>query len=367
MSVDISNLEEIIKNSEKNYKSAFHKGSEFPHVMRIPFISPELNIATGGGIPMGKISRLWGEPSAGKSLASLLVARNAQNIHLIAQQLLESEYDEVKEKGEELLQYFPEGMKVCWYDLEGSFDKRFAKQLGVNVDELEVLDDRRIEVVGGILEAALSGAHLHIIDSTAGGVSLDELKAPIEDWQRGLKPRVWNKAVDRFQARIDRKENAIIFIDQVRIDQKTGAYIVPGGEKLKHESGLTVQFRRGKKLWKKDDAWTDTMPQKSDTLTGRAEIEGVEFNAHVEKSRVGQPHRRALSRYETKNRRFDIDYELAKIAEYFQVVEKSGNWFVLPSGKKVNGVGQLQQSIIEDTQLKQKTLDVIEKYIIDNP
>lgn len=367
MSVDVAQLEDIIRKTEKTYGTAFHKGSEFPHVMRIPFHSPELNLATGGGVPLGKISRIWGEQSASKTLTCLLLAKNAQNIHLHAQQLLESEYEIVRQKGEKLLEYFPEGMKVCWYDLEGSFDKKFVADLGINTDELEVLDDRRIEIVGGTLEAALLGAHLHIIDSTAAGVSLDELKEPVAKWQRGLKARVWNKVVDRFQARIDRKENAIVFIDQVRIDNNTGAYIVPGGEKLKHESGLTVQLRKGRKLYRKDGDWTEQMPQKSDTLTGKAEAEAMQYAAIVEKSRVGTPLRKAFSRYELRNRRFDIDYELAKIAEYFEVVEKSGNWFILPDGNKVNGVGQLKNVLNENLELKKKIIDEIEKFIIENP
>jgi RecA/RadA recombinase len=360
-------LDKVIQESQKQYGTTFYKGSEYPNLMRIPFHSPELNIATGGGIPMGKISRVWGQASAGKSLTSLLLARNAQNIHIFAQQLLDVDDDEVKQKGQDILDLFPEGMKVCWYDVEGSFDKEFASHLGVNVDEIEVFDDRRIEVVGSVLEAAMGAAHLHIIDSTAGGVSIDELKEKMEKWQRGLKARVWNKVVDRFQARMDRRQNAIVFIDQVRIDQTTGAYIIPGGEKMRHESAMTIQLRRGRWLYQTDGGWTDSMPQKEDTPTGKAEARGVEIKAHVEKNKVGTAQRRALMRYNMRDKSFDIDWEITKLAEYFKVVDRSGNWFVLPDGTKVNGTGQLQQALSENAELKKQAIDTIEKLIVKNP
>jgi recombination protein RecA len=373
MTINVDELDEVIEASEKRYKVSFHKASQYPHVLRIPFSSPELNMATGGGIPMGQISRLWGEESSGKSLTSLLIAANAQRINLFAEQLLESKYDLVKAKGQEILDQFPDGMKVCWYDAEGSFDKAFAKTLGVDIDELEILPDRRIEVIGSVLEAALGSAHLHIIDSTAGGVSVDELKANVEDWQRGLKARVWNKVVDRFQARMDRRDNAIVFIDQVRIDQRTGGYMIPGGRKMRHESSLTIQLKRGQWLYRAGDKWKDEAPQTADTVTGKAEADGVEFNAHVEKNRKGTQGRRALMRYEYKTRSFDNEFELAKAAEYLGVTEKSGNWFVLPDGlevdgkDKVNGIGQFQNAIKEFPQLKQKIQDDIELYIVENP
>jgi RecA/RadA recombinase len=117
--VDIDKLPEINALAKKKYKKTFQAGSERPHITRIPFHSPELNIATGGGIPLGRMARIWGHESSGKSLTSLLLAKNAQNIHLIAQELLESEHDLVKEVGETILKRFPDGMTVCLYDVEG--------------------------------------------------------------------------------------------------------------------------------------------------------------------------------------------------------------------------------------------------------
>jgi recombination protein RecA len=367
MAINPSLLDDIASDTQKKYKIKFRKGSEVPSVQRIPFLSPELNVATGGGIPLGRISRLWGEESSGKSTNSLLVARNAQNIHIYAQALLDHPDDRVKEKAEQVLELFPDGMTVVWYDIEGSFDPVFAKKLGVDIDKLEIFEDKRIEVVGETLQAALGGAHLHIIDSTSGGSSVDELNESILKWQIGLKARAWNKVLDRFEASMDKAENAIVFIDQVRIDRRTGGFMVPGGRKMRHASSLTIQLKKGKWLFRTENGWKEEMPQKDNTVTGKAEAEGIELLSVVEKSRVGQQGRRAISRFDKKNSVFDINWEYGKIAQWFGLAKKSGSWFELPDGSKVQGDNGLKKAVEENIEFKQELNFVIEKYIVENP
>lgn len=366
--VDTDKLTEINALAKKKYKKTFQSGSERPHITRIPFHSPELNIATGGGVPLGRMTRIWGHESSGKSLTSLLLAKNAQNIHLYAQELLQSEHDAVKAKGQEILERFPEGMAVCLYDVEGSFDPQFAEDIGLDLDKINVFDDRRIEVVGEIAEAALGAAHLHIIDSTAGAVSIEELAAKISDWQRALKSRVWNKVLDRFKEGLT-QENAIVLIDQVRVDQKTGALIAPGGKKMAHESSLTVQLRKGTDLWRKEGKLVDQMPNKDDsTITGKAEAVGMEIQANVPKNKAGQSHRRAAMRYIKDERRFDAYHELAKAAKWLGVAnEYSAGRFELPNGEKIHGHDALVAAITEDVEFKQKILDTVELYIVEHP
>lgn len=369
MVVDPSKLGEITAQTEKKYKVAFHAGSEYPKLIRIPFDSTELNMATGGGVPMHRMSRIWGHESSGKSLTTLLLAKNAQNIHLYAQELLNSEYDIVKQTAEEILEKYPDGMTVCLYDIEGSFDKIFAEKIGVDVDKLQVFPDKRIEIVGETLEAALEAAHLHIVDSTAGAVSLDELKASIAEWQRGLKARVWNKVLDRFKAAIQ-PDNSIVFVDQVRVDQRTGALIAPGGKKMAHESSLTIQLKKTSDLFRKEGKLVDKMPQQEKNLsdTGKAEAVGMEIGAYVTKSRVGQSHRRASMYYEKDKSKFDKLHELAKAARWLGIADEYSNGrFELPNGEKIHGSEKLKQALAEDEQLRFKVLDKINLYIAENP
>jgi recombination protein RecA len=366
--IDPKGLDEIIKYSKRKYDTHFRSGSAYPVVGRIPFESPVLQIATGGGIPLGRISRLWGRESGGKTLNSLLLTKHAQNIHVFAEQLLDHPDDRVKEKAQRLLEKFPEGMTVCWYDAEGSFDKKFATDLGVDVDKLQILPNNQIEIIGDVLYRALPYAHLHIIDSVSSAVSGDELKEDISKWQRAIKARSWNKVLDRFESGIDKQENAILFIDQIRIDQNTGANIIPGGAKLRHVSSLTVEFTRGKKLYKKGDDWSDQYPQTSDKLSEKPEEDGVEFLAYVNKSKVGEPGRRARMRYDFANRKFMLDYELAKCAAHYGIIEKSGSWFEIAStGEKMQGINGLMDALKENLELRQEVLNKIQEVIIGNP
>ncbi len=368
MAIDTAKLSEINALAKKKYKKTFHAGSEHPNITRIPFHSPELNIATGGGVPLGRMSRIWGHESSGKSLTSLLLAKNAQNIHLYAEELLQSEHDAVKAKGQEILDRFPDGMTVCLYDVEGSFDPQFATDIGLDIEKLNLFDDRRIEVVGEIAEAALGAAHLHIIDSTAGAVSIEELAAKISDWQRALKSRVWNKVLDRFKEGLT-VDNSIVMIDQVRVDQKTGALIAPGGKKMAHESSLTIKLKKGSDLFRKDGKLVDQMPQKDDsTITGKAEAVGMEIQATVPKNKAGQANRNAHMRYIKDERRFDNLHELAKAAKWLGVAnEYSTGRFELPDGEKIHGHDALCEAISEDVEFKQKIIDTIDFYIVEHP
>jgi hypothetical protein len=198
-------------------------------------------------------------------------------------------------------------------------------------------------------------------------VSLDELKEPIAKWQIGLKARAWNKVLDRFEAAIDKEENAIVFIDQVRVNRQTGGLMVAGGRKMRHASSMTVQLNRGSWLFRTENGWKDQMPQKDDSLTEKSEPEGDEVYSFVEKSKVGQAHRRAISRFDKKNRSYDINWEYAKLAQWFGLVEQSGTWFKLPDGTKVQGDNQLASAVAENADFKQKLLETIELYIVENP
>ena len=368
--VDPNNIQALVAEVEKQYKEKLiHAGSESQRIPRIPFTSLELNIATGGGVPLGRISRHFGNYSSGKTLNCLNLIKNAQNLNLIAEQYLESEYDVVKRRGEDLLTRFPNGLECAYYNVEKVWDKEHAKNVGVDTDRVFVVEGSKIEPMGTILEAALGSIHLHVIDSVSAAASVDELDSEIEDWHRAIKARVWSKVLDHWQEHIDHTDNAIVLIDQVRIDQMTGAQMAPGGEKLEHASSQTIHFKRGKWLYDRGGVLKAEAPQKDDTIHGGAEADGYEVIASVRKSRVGRPFRKARLqiRLNPGPTRFDQEYELPKAASWFNIVEKNGSWFTLPSGEKVQGENGLLQALNEDVDLKKQVLDATEKHIYENP
>ncbi len=144
--------------------------------------------------------------------------------------------------------------------------------------------------------------------------------------------------------------------------------MIPGGLKMRHESSMTIQLRRGKWLYRSGDKWVEQAPQKPDDgLTDTAEAKGVEFKAHVEKNRVGTQGRRAVMHYEYATRKFDYNFELVKAAEYLEIVEKGGSWYTLPNGEKVQGEARLGEALDEDVELRAIVLGAIEQYIVKNP
>jgi recombination protein RecA len=368
MPVDTSKIPEIIKLIEKQYEAGnIHTGNEVQSVPRIPFPSYELNVATGGGVPIGRISRFWGGYSSGKTLNSLNVIKNAQNLHLIAEQMLDSKYDAVKARGQQLLDLFPEGLTCAYYNIEKVYDKEFAAKVGVDTDKLLIIEGSRLEETGSKVEASLGAIHLHVLDSAAAAVSVDELASDIEDWHRAIKARAWSKVLDHLQEHLDPNENVIIFLDQMRVNQQTGGEMAPGGSKLEHSSSLTLHLKRGKWLFRRDGVLKPEAEQSPNTLSGKAEADGFEINAFVAKSRVGRPFRRALLQVDFDKMGFDLDYELAKMAPYFGVVEQNGAWYTLPDGSKVNGKKGLRDALAENIELKQTVQDTIESVICENP
>lgn len=365
--VNPDQIDEIIKAVEKEYgKGTIHSGSSFQRVAKIPFPSLELNIATGGGIPIGRQTRFFGAYSSGKSITSLLAIKQAQNLHVLAQQYIDSDNELVKRRGEQLLKTFPEGCVCALYNVEKSYDKEFAAQLGVDTEKLHIIEGSVLEKVGTIVEAALGGIHFHVIDSASAAVSVDELNSDIEDWQRGLKARVWGKVLDHWQDKIDNTENTILVIDQVRNDMKTGAEHAPGGNKLNHAFSMQLHFRRGKWLYKRDGVLKPEAEANPKTLSGNPEADGFEILARVSKSKVGRPFRSARLQLDFENLKFDTDGELAKLSEWLGIVSPSGSWYEV-NGSKVQGKKGLKELINKTPELKKEILDKAEEYIVRNP
>jgi recombination protein RecA len=372
MTVDPNKLDEIVAAVEKQYgKDKLHLGSAAQKIPRIPFPSLELNIATGGGLPLGKISRFYGNYSGGKSLAALNLIKNAQNLNIIAEKYLESQYDEIKERGEDLLARFPDGLTCAYYNVEKVWDKVHAENVGIDTDKVLVVEGSLIEPLATIVEASLGAIHVHVIDSVSAAASVDEVSSDIEDWHRAIKARVWSKVLDHWQEHLDMTDNAIVLIDQVRIDQMTGAHTAPGGEKIEHASSQTLYFKRGKWLFDKEGVLKPEQPKSGDTVHGTAEPAGYEANVSVRKSRVGRPFRKAQMkiRLNPGPTRFDTTDEYLNAAVWLGVVEKSGGggWVTLPDGEKVQGSKKFNEYVEENPEFKRRIEDEVDLYCWRNP
>jgi len=328
LSVNPSDADGVFKAIEKKYGEAIHSGAEYESVQKFTTGSLALDYATDGGFPLGRIARAYGPYHSGKSLLGWFALREAQKL----------------------------GLTGCYYNIEKQFDKDYVRDLGVDLDKLTVIEGTIMEQIGTKLEALLSVQHVHVLDSLSSAVSVEELAAKMEDWQRGMAARVWGKVFKRVEERLSATENFVFLIDQIRDSMEYGGGIrVPGGRFLEHCSSMSLNCRKGKWLYKNGDGLLDIEPKdakKPETLANMKEPDGQEMIVRIDKSRVGTPYRSARLWYDFESRSLDRSYELAKCATFFGVVKQAGAWYNFPdSGDKVQGEHNLRVLLSEDAKL----------------
>lgn len=318
MPVDPSQLDKTIAKIKETYGDVVHRGSERPKLSRIPFDSLELNYATGGGIPIGRFSHLYGGFSSGKSLTCWNVIKNAQQL----------------------------GLTCVYYDIEKQFEESFVKRTGVDIDALQIVDGTTIEETGVKLEALMGAAHVHVLDSLSSAVSIDELNAKAEEWRPGIAARAWGKILRRALERFDPNDNAVIMVNQVRDVFGSGGEEPPGGRFIEHTSSLSLYFRRSSWLGRDADGYLSDDNAMGEGISGASEPEGIEYLIRVNKSRVCRPLRTARLRLDFASMEYDRINEIYKAAKYFGVLDiGKGGWCTLPDGSKIQGNKKIRQYI----------------------
>jgi protein RecA len=339
MPVDPSLLPKAIAKIHETYgKNAIHKAAEKQALRRIPTGSLELDWATGGGIPIGRWAHFYGGYSSAKTTTALNVVRNAQEM----------------------------GFLVALYNIENSFHEGQAKEMGIDLDKLEVVEGTTIEGVGTKLETLLGAVHVHVLDSLAAAVSVDELNAKLEEWQMGLMARAWGKVLRRANERFDDNENCVIMVNQVRDSfGYGGGESPPGGRFIEHMSSMSLYFRKAGWLYRDIDGLLRTKDEINPTigLSGDNEPDGIEFVVRVEKSRVGRPFRVGRMRYDFRALAYDDSWALMKAARFFNVIEKTSeksSWYKLPDGTTVQGEQKIRDALVGDKKLRTQVLKAME-------
>ena len=219
---------------------------------RIPSGITNLDEAVGGGFPRGRMVELYGLPSSGKSLIAQYIIANAQKA----------------------------GGDCVYVDAEGAFDPKFASLLGVNVDNLALVQtgigEDVIDVVAKLLEAEPA---VIVIDSVGAIITRDEYAESVEKVFMAPKARLMSKGLPKLTAK--NKKTLIIFINQLRQIISTwggGGTATTGGMALGFYSSIRVEVKRDKELLYKDD-------KKSGEVVGQI----VHFN--VKKNKTAPPHR----------------------------------------------------------------------------
>lgn len=265
----------------------------------VPIISTsgsyKLDSVIGGGIAGGRNYVYYGPPSSGKSTFSLITISEFQK----------------------------KGLTCAYVDAENSFDKEYSKNLGVDVDNLIMIQPDYGEQAFDIMEKMLKSNEIKLIvvDSVNALVPIANLQNEFVDQTMGLHARMMSRGLARLNASVKSSECSIIWLSQVR--QKIGGYGNPeeisGGEALKFYSSCTLRISR------------------SDVIGDKEDPDGFITKIKVTKSKLSRP----FSVVETylyigKNDKYGVDKqeELVNLAIENNIVSHAGAWFKLD----VNGI-----------------------------
>ena len=316
-------LDQVLIDIEKQFgKGSIMRLGDNSH-MEIdvtPSGSLSLDIALGvGGFPKGRIIEIYGPESSGKTTVAL---------HAIA---------EVQKKGG----------RAAFIDAEHALDPVYAKNLGVNINELLLAQPDTGEQALEICEALVrsEAVNIVVIDSVAALVPQAEIEGEMGDSHVGLQARLMSQALRKLSGTISKTKTTAIFINQLR--EKVGVMfgnpeITPGGRALKFYASIRLDIRRAEQL------------KIGETIVGNR------TNIKVVKNKVAPPFKVA---------NVDIMYgegisregEIVDLAVDAAIIEKSGAWFSF-NGEKI---GQGKENVKIFLRENQQIRDEIEKRIRD--
>ncbi len=294
-----TNLAEALKLIEKEFgKGSVMKLGERPRVDVdvIPSGSLLIDNALGvGGYPKGRIIEIYGPESSGKTTLALHAIAEAQK----------------------------KGGAAAFVDAEHSIDPVYARNLGVNIDELILSQpdsgEQALEIVQ--LLANSGGVDIIVVDSVAALVPQAELDGAMGDNSVGLQARLLSKAMRKLAGILNTNECTVIFINQLR--EKVGVIYgnpetTTGGRALKFYASVRLDIRR------------------AEAIKDGSTIIGNTVNVKVVKNKVAPPF---------KNCQVDIIYgkginktaEILDVATQMGILTKTGSWYEYNGERFANG------------------------------
>ena len=320
-------LDEALKKIQKQFgQGAIMKMGDAAS-MNIETISTgsiSLDLATGvGGVPRGRIIEIYGPESSGKTTLALHIVAEAQKA----------------------------GGKAAFIDAEHALDPVYAKNLGVQIDELLVSQpdtgEQGLEICDML---ASSGAiDVIVVDSVAALVPKAEIQGEMGDSHVGLQARLMSQALRKLTGTVNKSNTCVVFINQLR--EKVGVMFgspetTTGGRALKFYSTMRFDVRR-----------IETIKQGDQMLGNRTRVKIV-------KNKVAPPFKKA---------EFDIMYgkgisrsgDILDCAVDADIVKKAGSWYSY-NGERIGQGRENVKKYLEDhtelmDEIQQKLMEQLNK------
>ncbi|RMD90101.1 MAG: recombinase RecA [Calditrichaeota bacterium] len=304
----------------------FGKGSimrlgdeKHPHDIEvIPTGSISLDAALGiGGVPRGRIVEVFGPESSGKTTLTLHIIAEAQK----------------------------QGGLAAFVDAEHALDANYAKNLGVDIENLLISQPDTGEQALEITETLVRSGALDVIviDSVAALVPRAEIEGEMGDAQMGLQARLMSQAMRKLAGAISKSKTCVIFINQIR--EKIGVMFgnpetTTGGRALKFYASVRIDIRR-----------TASIKDGEHLIGNRTKVKIV-------KNKLAPPFREA---------EFDIMYstgisregDIIDTAVKYNIIQKSGTWFSYGDERLGQGRENVKKYLKENPDL----LNKIEKQV----
>lgn len=290
----------------------------------IPTGSMNLDNALGlGGVPRGRIIEIYGSESSGKTTLALHIIAEAQKMDGV----------------------------VAFIDAEHALDPKYAKALGVDIDELLISQpdygEQALEIADMLVRS--SAIDVIVVDSVAALVPKAEIDGEMSDQQMGLQARLMSKALRKLAGTLNKSKTTLIFINQIR--EKIGGFgfgpqtTTTGGRALKFYASVRLEIKRIGSVKQSD------------------EIIGNEIIVKVTKNKIAPPFKEAS---------FQIMYGkgISKVGEILDasikadIVAKSGAWFSYGDIRLGQGKENVKNRLENEPDLLNKIYDDLKKSLI---
>jgi recombination protein RecA len=285
-----------------------------------------MDVALGvGGYPRGRVVEIYGPESSGKTTLTLHAIAEAQK----------------------------NGGIAAFIDAEHAFDRYYAENLGVDIENLIISQpdngEQALEITDNLIR---SGAiDIIVIDSVAALTPKSEIEGEMGDSKMGLHARLMSQALRKLTGSISKTKCTVIFINQLR--EKIGVMFgnpetTTGGNALKFYASVRVDIRRSTQI-----------------KNTNGEVLGNKTRVKIVKNKVAPPFKMV---------EFDIVYGkgISKVGEVidlgvdFEIIKKSGSWFSYDDTKLGQGREAVKTLLLDNPELMDELEQKIKDAIIEN-